>query len=42
MLDEAMAALEEGLAEWFRDQKAALRSSSSKGAKAQRRLPHDG
>ena len=41
-LDEAMAALEEGLAEWFRDQKAALRPSLSKGAKTQRRLPHDG
>jgi hypothetical protein len=41
-LDEAMAALEEALAEWFRDQKAALRSSSSKGVEAQRRLPHDG
>lgn len=40
-LGEAMAALEEGLAGRFKDQKAALRSSSPKGAKAQRRLPHD-
>jgi hypothetical protein len=41
-LDEAMAALEEELAEWFRDQKAAIGSTSSKGATTQRRLPHDG
>jgi hypothetical protein len=41
MLDDAMAALEEWLAEWFRDQETVSRSTSSKGAKAQRRLPHD-
>ena len=40
-LGEAMAALEEGLAGCFRGQKAALRSSSPKGAKAQGRHPHD-
>jgi hypothetical protein len=40
-LDEALAALEEGLAGRFGDQKAALRFFSPKGAKAQRRHPHD-
>ncbi len=40
-LDEAMAVLDEGLAGRFRDQKAALRPSSPKGAKAQRRHAHD-
>jgi hypothetical protein len=40
-LAEAMAALEEGLAGRFRDQAAALRSSSPTVEKRQRRLPHD-
>ena len=39
-LAEAMAALEEGLAGRIRDQEAALRSSSPKVKKTQRR-PHD-
>ncbi len=41
-LAEAMAALEEGLAGRFGGHEAALRSSKPKGAKAQRRFPHDG
>jgi|SRR6266852_1602604 len=40
-LAEAMAALEEGLAGRFRDQEAALRSSSPTVKKTQRRLRHD-
>jgi hypothetical protein len=41
-LDEAMTALEEGLTGRFKDHESALRSSSPKSAKTQRRLPHDG
>jgi hypothetical protein len=40
-LAEAMAALEDGLAGRFKDQRAALRSSSPKVEKRQRRLRHD-
>jgi hypothetical protein len=40
-LAEAMAALEEGLADWFRDQEPRLRPSSPTVKKTQRRLHHD-
>jgi len=40
-LAEAMTALEEGLVGRFRDHEAALRSSSPKVEKRQRRLHHD-